>query len=63
MITPALSVLQSMTDWDDKIENCDPRVKWAMEVMDQEGEVFEGLIGKVASLCFSWMAYSFPSCR
>ena len=52
-----------MTDWDDKIENCDPRVKWAMEVMDQEGEVFEGLIGKVASLCFSWMFYSFPSCR
>ena len=42
-----------MTDWEDKIENCDPRVKWAMEVMDQEGEVFEGLMGKVGHDCVS----------
>eukprot|EP00090_Calanus_glacialis_P044221 TRINITY_DN786_c0_g1_i1.p2 TRINITY_DN786_c0_g1~~TRINITY_DN786_c0_g1_i1.p2 ORF type:complete len:129 (-),score=31.89 TRINITY_DN786_c0_g1_i1:110-496(-) len=35
-----------MSNWNEQIENPDSRVKWAMDVMDQEGEQFEGVIGK-----------------
>jgi len=36
------------------IDNPDPRIKWAMDVMDQEGEEFEGVIGKsLAPLSFA----------
>jgi len=35
-----------MSTWEEKIENPDPRVKWAMDVMDREGVEFEGIIGK-----------------
>ena len=34
-------------EWHDKINTPDPRVKWAMDVMDQEGQDFEGAIGRV----------------
>jgi len=35
-----------MADWNEKIANPDTRVKWAMDVMDQEGQDFEGITGK-----------------
>ena len=35
-----------MSNWNEQIENPDPRVKWAMDVMDQEGQDFEGVCGK-----------------
>ena len=39
-------------EWEDKIANPDPRVKWAMDVMDTEGNDFEGALGRVwAPLC------------
>ena len=36
-------------EWEDKINNPDPRIKWAMDVMDQEGQDFEGALGRVWS--------------
>merc|ERR1719481_948070 len=37
----------STEDWEEKIRNPDPRVKWAMDVMDKEGNDFEGFIGRI----------------
>merc|ERR1711864_65068 len=34
-------------------EDCDPRVKWAMEVMDQEGAEFTGVLGRSAAPLFA----------
>ena len=34
-------------EWEDKIANPDPRIKWAMDVMDQEGQDFEGTLGRI----------------
>ena len=39
----------STEDWEEKIKNPDPRIKWAMDVMDQEGQDFEGALGRVWS--------------
>jgi len=36
-----------MADWQEKIDNPDPRIKWAMDIMDQEGRDFETTVGKV----------------
>lgn len=33
-------------EWEEKINNPDPRIKWAMDVMDREGQDFEGFLGK-----------------
>ena len=37
----------STEEWEEKIKNPDPRIKWAMDVMDQEGQDFEGAIGRM----------------
>merc|ERR1712198_56743 len=37
----------STEDWEEKIRNPDPRVKWAMDVMDKEGNDFEGFVGRI----------------
>ncbi len=38
----ALTIMAFSTeDWEEKIANPDPRIKWAMDVMDQEGQDFE----------------------
>ena len=34
-------------EWEEKINNPDPRIKWAMDVMDREGQDFEGFLGRV----------------
>ena len=39
--------MTSTAEWEEKIANPDPRVKWAMDVMDREGEDFEGTVGKI----------------
>ena len=39
--------MTSSAEWEEKIANPDPRVKWAMDVMDQEGQEFEGFLGKI----------------
>ena len=42
-----MSMSLSTEEWEDKIANPDPRVKWAMDVMDTEGQDFEGFLGRV----------------
>ena len=37
----------STEEWEEKIKNPDPRIKWAMDVMDREGEDFENIFSKV----------------
>ena len=44
-----------MATWDEKIDNPDPRIQWAMKVLDQEGEDFEGVTGKLFTP-MSWAA-------
>jgi len=36
----------STEQWEDMVKNPDPRVKWAMDIMDQEGEEFTGMVGR-----------------
>ena len=36
-------------EWQEKIDNPDPRIKWAMDVMDREGQDFEGDIGRAGA--------------
>ena len=37
----------STEEWQDKLDNPDPRIKWAMDVMDREGNDFEGFLGRI----------------
>ena len=39
--------MTSTAEWEEKINNPDPRIKWAMDVMDHEGQDFEGFLGKI----------------
>ena len=34
-------------EWQDKLDNPDPRIKWALDVMDREGQDYEGFMGRV----------------
>ena len=53
-----------MSDWEQKIANPDPRVKWAMDVMDQEGQDFESFWGKVwAPFAAAMMIPAFTASR
>ena len=37
----------STEEWQEKLDNPDPRIKWAMDVMDREGNDFEGFLGRI----------------
>ena len=39
--------MTSTAEWEEKLANPDPRVKWALDVMDREGQDFEGFLGKI----------------
>ena len=41
----------STEDWEEKINNPDPRIKWAMDVMDQEGQDFEVILAPIGQYC------------
>ena len=40
-------VMTSTADWEEKLANPDPKIKWALDVMDREGQEFEGFLGKI----------------
>ena len=39
--------MTSTAEWQEKLDNPDPKIKWALDVMDREGEEFEGFLGKI----------------
>ena len=39
--------MTSTAEWEEKLANPDPKIKWALDVMDREGEEFEGFLGKI----------------
>ena len=46
--------MTTTAEWEEKINNPDPRIKWAMDVMDHEGQDFEGALGRMwAPLSFA----------
>lgn len=46
--------MTSTAEWDEKLTNPDPKIKWALDVMDHEGQDFEGTLGKIwAPLAFA----------
>jgi len=47
--------MTTTAEWEEKINNPDPRIKWAMDVMDHEGQDFEGALGRM------WAPMSFAA--
>ena len=41
--------MTSTAEWEEKLTNPDPKIKWALDVMDREGEDFEGTLGRIWS--------------
>ena len=39
--------MTSTAEWQEKLDNPDPKIKWALDVMDREGQEFEGFLGKI----------------
>ena len=43
--------MTSTAEWEEKLANPDPKIKWALDVMDREGQEFEGFLGKIWTPC------------